>query len=184
MKDTTKKLIIYAAELFETKQISADKIYDLLLNSVSRKKEVTKTRQLVCYFLYNHYEMTYVDICKEFRFANHTSVLYAVNEIHFSLRTDKRMQYRCNYVLDKINGLERFIIRNKPILKTELLDADKQFIIDNLNKGYSISYYSDVLNKNKGVIKSFLNLLKADSKKINKLQTINLPKRTNIKIDY
>lgn len=184
MKDTTKKLIIYAAELFETKQIPADKIYDLLLNSVTRKKEVTKTRQLVCYFLYNHYEMTLIDICKEFRFANHTSALYAVNEIHFSLRTDRRCKYRHDYMLDKINGLERFIMRQVPVLKTVLMDADKQFIIDNKNKGYSISYYSDILNKHKFTIKSFLKVLKENSKKSNTLRQGNLPKFKSTVIDY
>tara|TARA_R110000868_G_scaffold136447_1_gene349415 strand:+ start:21063 stop:21578 length:516 start_codon:yes stop_codon:yes gene_type:complete len=171
MKDTTKKLIIYAAELFETKTIPANQIYDLLLNSVTRKKEVTKTRQLVCYFLYNHYEMTLIDICKEFRFANHTSVLYAVNEIHFSLRTDKRMRYRHDYMLDKINGLECSIIRHIPVLKTELSDVDKLFIQDNFFKGYSISYYSDILIKHKQTIKAFLKFLKEDSKKSNTLQS-------------
>lgn len=167
MNDTTKKLIKYAAELYETKIVPADKIYDLLLNSVTRKKEVTKTRQLVCYFLYNHYDMTLLQICNEFRLANHTSVLYAVNEVHYSLRTDKRMTYRHDYMLDKINGLERFIIRNKPILKSELLDDDKQFIQENINKGYSISYYSDVLNKHKYTIRCFLKFLKSESKKNN-----------------
>jgi hypothetical protein len=184
MNDTTKKLIRYAAELYESKAIPAEKIYDLLLNSVTRKKEVTKTRQLVSYFLYNHYEMTLCDISKEFRLANHTSILYAVNEVHFSFRTDKRMRYRHDYMLDKINGLERFILRPTTILKTELSNADKQFIEDTLNKKYSISYYSDVLSKNKGIIKSFLKVLNINSKKSNTLRQVNLPKFKSTTIDY
>lgn len=171
MKDTTKKLIKYAAELYESEIVPAEKIYDLLLNSVTRKKEVTKTRQLVCYFLYNHYDMTLLEICKEFRLANHTSVLYGVNKVHFSLRTDKRMTYRHDYMLDRINGLERFIIRNKPILRNELSEDDKLFITENLNKGYSISYFSDILNKHKYTIRCFLKFLKSESKKNNKLHS-------------
>jgi len=164
MKTTTKKLCQLASELYESKNLSAEMIYDLILNSKSRKKEVTKAKQLVSFFLYNHFDMTYCAISREFGFKNHTSVLYHVNEVYFSLRTDKRMKYRHDYILDILNGVERTILRNKPILKSVLSEDDKQFIKDNLNQGYSISYLSDVLNKHKGIIKSFLLNVKKERK--------------------
>lgn len=181
MKDTTKKLCLTASELYESKNYPAHKIFELLLNSKSRIKEVSKAKQLVSYFLYNHYNMTFIQIANEFKMINHSSVLYHVNEVHFSLRTDKRMKYRHDYMLDIINGVERTILRNKPISRNVLSDDDKKFIDENV---HTVSYYSDILNKNKGVIRLYLQNVHKERKLSYIAQQIRVAKMLNTRIDY
>ena len=184
MTKETLKLCYYASELYESKKYSSNQIYDLLTKTRSRKKEVTKARQLVSYFLYNHYKLTLKEIAKELNLVNHTTIMYHIDQVFFSLRTDKRMKYRHDFMLDVLNGLERTISRNKPISRQVLSQDDKDFILSNLNKNYSIIYLSDFLNKTKNAVRFYLQSLQKESKKINKLQTFNLPKQTNFKIDY
>lgn len=184
MKNETLKLCYYASELYESKKLTANQIYELLTKTKNRQGEVAKARQLVAYFLYNHYNLTLKEIAKELNLANHTSIIYQIDKVYFSLRTDKRMKYRYDFMQDIINGIHRTVIRNKVVSKAILQEQDKEFIRENLNKGYSISYFSDVLNKHKNAIQRYLSTLKKDNKKIVKLPEYSLIKITNNKIDY
>jgi hypothetical protein len=184
MTKETLKLCYYASELYESKKYTANQIYDLLTKTQSRKKEVTKARQLVSYFLYNHYNLTLKEITKEINLINHTTIMYHIDQVYFSLRTDKRMKYRHDFMLDIINGLERTVIRNKPISRNVLSQDDKDFIFNNLNQGYSISYYSDVLNKTKCSIKYYLHSLKKENINTFRKNQIKIPNIVNKQIDY
>jgi predicted transcriptional regulator len=124
------------------------------------------------------------EIAKELNLVNHSTIVYHIDQVFFSLRTDKRMKYRHDFMLDIINGIERTVKRNKVISKQVLSQDDKDFILNNLNNNYSISYLSDVLNKTKNAVKFYLQSLEKEPKKVNKLQTFNLPKQTYFKIDY
>lgn len=184
MNETTLKFCYYASELYESKKLSANQIYELLIKSKSRKDEVSRARQLISYMLYNHCNMTMVQIAKELNLKNHSSILYQIDQVYFSLRTDKRMQYRVNFMVDIFNGVYRTITRDTPISKGVLSDDDKEFIKTNAHKGYSISYFSDVLNKNKGSIKFYLRSLNIDSLNASRKVQVNLPKFANKQIDY
>lgn len=184
MTQETLKLCYYASELYESKRLTSNQIYELLTKSTRRIGEVTKARQLVAYMLYNHYNMTLIDIAKELGLRNHSSVIYQIDKVYFSLRTDKRMQYRVNYMVDVYNGVYRTIKRNKPISKAILSDDDKEFIKANISNGYSVSYYSDILNKTKGAVKNYLSTLKKETLTKPKKEQFFLPKFVNTKIDY
>lgn len=184
MRDETLKLCYYASELYESKNMSANQIYEFLTKTKIRKGEVTKARQLVSYMLYNYCNMTMVQIAKEFKLKDHTAILYHIDQVYFKLRTDKRMQYRVNFMKDIINGLERKVKRDIPFFKNILSDDDKEFIKNNISNGYSVSYYSDILNKTKGAVKHYLSTLQKDTLNASRKVQVNIPKFVNTQIDY
>jgi hypothetical protein len=180
MKDITKNLCKIAADINESKKFSSDKIFELLINSKSRLKEVSRSKQLVSYFLYNNYNFTLTQIAKELNMKNHTSIMHHIDNVFYGLRTDKRAKYRHDFMLDVMSGLKRTIIRNKTISRNELSDDDKKFIDEN---SYNVSYYSDVLTKNKGVISLYLKNIHKENKARYKNQML-MPKISFNKIDY
>lgn len=184
MNENTLKLCYYASELYESKKLSANQIYHLLTTTKRQIGEVTKARQLVSFMLYNHFNLTQVEIAKELGLKNHSSIIYHIDQVYFKLRTDKRMQYRVDFMKDIINGVQRTVKRDVPISKAILSDDDKEFIEKNIKSGYSISYFSDILNKTKGAIRFYLKSLEKQTLNKSRKEQINLPKFVNTKIDY
>jgi hypothetical protein len=184
MNQDTLKLCYYASELYESKKLSSNDIYQLLTTTNRRIGEVTKARQLVSYFLYNHYKMTMVQIAKEFKLQNHSSIIYQIDKVFYSLRTDKRMKYRHDFMLDIINGVQRIIMRDRPISKGILSEDDKEFIKANLSNDFSVSYYADILSKTKGAVKFYLYSLNKETLNATRKPQVKLSRFVIQKIDY
>jgi hypothetical protein len=161
MQETTKDLCYWAAQLYHTDRIPSDIIYDRILNSKSRLKEVAQAKQLVGYILYNHLGFTLQKVAYELNLTNHSTIIYWLDKIQIQLRTNRRMQYRYDYMKDVLSGNQKQIIRQVASVtnRNELSEADMQFMKSNFNNGYSVSYYSDVLRKNRHPIKSYLQFL-------------------------
>lgn len=174
MTQDTLKLCYYASELYESKKLSSIDIYNLLTTTTRRIGEVTKARQLVAFMLYNHYNLTMVEIAKEFKLNNHSSIIYQIDKVFYTLRTDKRMKYRYDFMLDIVNGVERTVKRNTPISRGILSQDDRDFIKANLANDFSVSYYSDILNKTKGAVKFYLFSLKKE--------TLNAVRKPQVKL--
>lgn len=184
MKDETLKLCYYASELYESKNISANQIYEFLTKTKIRKSEVTKARQLVSFMLYNYFNLTQWQIANELGLKNHSSILYHIDQVYFKLRTDKRMQYRVDFMKDIINGVQRTVKRDVPISRAILSNDDKLFIESNISNGYSVSYFSDILNKTKGAVKHYLATLQKETLNKSRKEQVFLPKFVSTKIDY
>lgn len=189
MQDKTKTLCYWASQLYQSDILSADEIYDKLLNSKTRKKEVAKAKQLVGYLLYNHYNFTQVMIANEFNLANHSTIVHWLDQVQSELKTNKRMQYRYNLMKDVIDGKDVKLIKQRPryFSRHALSDADKQFIKDNFNNGFCVSYFADVLNKTRKCVKSYFDYLSDengifDAPKINRYRIHSFNKRQTI--DY
>lgn len=189
MQEQTKTLCYWTSQLYQNEVLHADEIYDKLINSNSRLKPVSKAKQLAGYILYNHYDLTLQMIADEFGLTNHSTVIYWLDQVQSELKTNKRMQYRYNLMRDVINGKEVKIIRQKPkyFSRHALSDADKQFIKDNYNNGFSISYYADALNKTRKTVKDYLNFISKENDifkapKINRFRVHSFNKRKEI--DY
>ncbi|CAB5223311.1 Chromosomal replication initiator, DnaA C-terminal [uncultured Caudovirales phage] len=161
MQETTKDLCYWAAQLYHTDRVPSDIIYDRILNSKSRLKEVAQAKQLVGYILYNHLGFTLQQVAHELNLINHTTIIYWIDKIQVQLRTNRRMQYRYDYMKDVLRGEQKQIIRQASSIsnKNELSEADMQFIKSNFNNGYSVSYYADVLRKNRQPVKTYLSFL-------------------------
>ena len=188
MQETTKDLCYYAAQLYHTDRVPSDIIYDRILNSKSRLKEVAQAKQLVGYMLYNHLGFTLYQTAIELGITNHATVIYWLDKIQVQLRTNRRMQYRYDYMKDVLRGEQKEIIRQSAQVpnKNKLSEADMQFMKANFNNGYSVSYYADVLRKNRQPVKEYLKFL------LKEISIFNAPKvdkfrATSIKshsIDY
>lgn len=167
MTDETKKLCLWASALYENERLTRDEIYFYITNSKSRIKEVSQTKQLVGYMLYNHFNYTMQMIAEEFSLINHSTVVYWMDRVQMSVKTNKRMKYRYDYLLDCIKGDVKEVRRigNTTISKRILSDADRDFIRLNINRGYSVTYFADVLRKTRGCIKDYLLLIERKSNK-------------------
>jgi hypothetical protein len=73
MQEETKDLCYWAAQLYHTDRIPSDIIYDRILNSKSRLKEVAQAKQLVGYMLYNHLGFTLQQVAYELNLTNHST---------------------------------------------------------------------------------------------------------------
>lgn len=189
MQDKTKTLCYWASQLYQSDILSSNEIYDRLLNSKSRKREVSKAKQLVGYLLYNHYNFTQQMIASEFNLLNHSTVIHWLDQVQSELKTNKRMQYRYSFMKDIINGKQVKLIKQKHTYfsKHDLSEADKQFIKDNFNNGFCISYFADVLNKTRKCVKSYFDYLSNEKNifnapKANKYRVHSFNKRQTI--DY
>jgi hypothetical protein len=178
MQETTKDLCYWAAQLYHSERVPSDVIYDRVLNSNSRLKEVAQAKQLVGYMLYNHLGFTLQQVAHELNLTNHTTIIYWIDKIQVQLRTNKRMQYRYDYMKDVLRGEQKPIIRQQAeiINKNKLSEADMQFIKSNFNNGYSVSYYSDVLRKNRTPIKEYLKFL------LKEISIFNAPKVNRFRV--
>ena len=167
MTKETAQLCLWASALYENERLSRDEIYFYLINTRSRVKEVSNARQLVGYVLYNHFDYTMQMIAHEFSLTNHSTVVYWMDRVQMSIKTNKRMKYRYEYILDCINGnvLEIKKMGNSSVSKYKLSEADRDFIKINIDKGYSISYLADVLKKTRKCIKEYLLLIDSKSNK-------------------
>jgi len=188
MQETTKDLCYWAAQLYHSERVPSDVIYDRVLNSNSRLKEVAQAKQLVGYMLYNHLGFTLQQTAIEMGITNHATVIYWIDKIQVQLRTNKRMQYRYDYMKDVLRGEQKQIIRQSTAVpnKNELSEADMQFIKSNFNNGYSVSYYADVLRKNRQPVKSYLQFLLKEfsifsAPKIDRFRTSSIKSQS---IDY
>ena len=172
MQETTKDLCYWAAQLYHTDRVPSDIIYDRILNSKSRLKEVAQAKQLVGYMLYNHLGYTLQQVAYELNLTNHSTIIYWLDKIQVQLRTNRRMQYRYDYMKDVLRGEQKEIIRQTSNVanRNELSEADMQFMKSNFNNGYSVSYYADVLRKNRQPIKSYLRFL------LKEISIFNAPK--------
>jgi len=161
MQETTKDLCYWSAQLYHTDRVPSDIIYDRLLNSKSRLKEVAQAKQLVGYMLYNHLGYTLKQVALELNLTNHSTIIYWLDKIQVQLRTNKRMQYRYDYMKDVLRGEQKQIIRQSTSVanRNELSAADMQYLKLNFNNGYSVSYYADVLRKNRQPVKMYINFL-------------------------
>lgn len=167
MTEETKKLCLWASALFESEKLSRDEIYFYITNTRSRVKPVSNTRQLVGYILYNHYNFTMQMIAEEFSLTNHSTIVYWMDRVQMSIKTNKRMQYRYEYLLDCIKGDVKEVKKmgNSSVSKHKLSEADRDYIRFNIDKGYSISYLADVLKKTRKCIKEYLLLIESKSNK-------------------
>lgn len=165
MKEETKNLCYWAAQLYHTDRVPSDVIYDLVLNSNSRLKEVSQARQLVGYMLYNHFGYTLQGIASEFNLLNHSTILYWMDKIQVQLRTNRRMQYRYDFMKDVLNGTQKPIIRQSTsvINKNILSQADMHFIKSTFTSGFSICYYADVLRKNRQPVRDYMRFLSKEN---------------------
>jgi hypothetical protein len=165
MQEGTKKLCYWASQLYQNELFHADEIYDKLVNSKSRLKPVSKSKQLVGYILYNHFNFTQEMIASEFNLVNHSTIVYWLDRVQSELKTNKRMQYRYNLMKDVIDGKEIKVIKHRPkyFNRHTLSDADKQFIKDNINNGFCVSYFADVLNKTRKTVKDYLTFVTKDN---------------------
>jgi len=161
MQETTKDLCYWSAQLYHTDRVPSHIIYDRILNSKSRLKEVAQAKQLVGYILYNHFGYTYLQVALELNLTNHSTIIYWIDKIQVQLRTNRRMQYRYDYMKDVLRGEQKEIKRQSLTIsnKNELTEADMQFIKSNFNNGYSVSYFADVLRKNRQPVKTYMNFL-------------------------
>jgi len=161
MQETTKELCYYASQLYHTDRVPSDIIYDRILNSQSRLKEVAQAKQLVGYMLYNHLGYTLQNVAYELNLINHSTIIYWLDKIQVQLRTNRRMQYRYDYMKNVLRGEQKEIIRQPSSVanRNELTEADMQFIKSNFNNGYSVSYYADVLRKNRQPVKKYFQFL-------------------------
>lgn len=161
MTDETKKLCLFASSLFESERLSKDEIYYYVTNTNSRIKEISKTRQLVGFVLYNHYNYTMQMISNDFGLTNHSTVVYWMDRVMHEIKINKRMDYKYKYILDCIKGDIKPIKRMNStyVSKYLLSQADKDYIRFNIEKGYSVSYISDTLKKTRKCIKDYLILL-------------------------
>ena len=189
MQEQTKTLCYWASQLYQNEIYNADAIYERLVNSKSRLKPISKAKQLVGYVLYNHFDFTQEMIASEFGLVNHSTIIYWLDQVQSELKTNKRMQYRYNLMKDVVNGKEVKIIvpRPKYFTRYSLSDADKKFIKDNYNNGFSISYYADALNKTRKTVKDYLNFISKENDiftapKINRFRVHSFNKRKEI--DY
>lgn len=188
MKEETKNLCYWAAQLYHTDRVPSDVIYDRILNSKSRLKEVAQAKQLVGYILYNHYSYTLQEVAYELNLINHSTIIYWLDKIQTQLRTNKRMQYRYDFMKDILAGKQREIVRSNVsvINKNILTDADMQFIKSTIRNKYSICYYADVLRKNRTPVRDYIRFLSKelgifDAPKIEKFRVTSF--KTN-SIDY
>lgn len=161
MQEKTKDLCYWAAQLYHTDRVPSDIIYERLLNSNSRLKEVAQSKQLVGYMLYNHLGFTLQQVAYELNLINHSTIIYWIDKIQVQLRTNRRMQYRYDYMKDVLNGVKKEIVRQSVavINKNELSQADMHFIKSNFSSGYSISYFADALKKNRRPVKLYFKFL-------------------------
>jgi hypothetical protein len=188
MQETTKDLCYWSAQLYHTDRVPSDVIYDRILNSKSRLKEVAQAKQLVGYMLYNHLGYTLQQVAYELNLTNHSTIIYWLDKIQVQLRTNRRMQYRYDYMKDVLRGEQKPIIRQSTSVpnKNELSEADMQFMKSNFNNGYSVSYYADVLRKNRQPVKSYLRFLLKEisifsAPKIDRFRTSSIKSQS---IDY
>lgn len=158
MNEKTKKLCYHASKLYESQRISANTIYDLLVYSNSRVKEVAQARQLVGYVLYNNTKTNLQSVAEELNITNHSTVIHWLDKISVDLRTNRRMQYRVQYLTDIFKGNPRELIRNSfnKTSKHHLTNAEMQFIVDNYENIKDICYYADFLGKNRLSIKRYI----------------------------
>lgn len=188
MREETKNLCYWAAQLYHTQRIPSDIIYDRVLNSKSRLKEVAQARQLIGYMLYNHFHLTLQQVADELNLVNHSTVIYWLDKIQVQIRTNKRMEYRYNFMKDVLVGKQKQIVRQRVEIasRNKLSDADMQFIKSNFTSGFSVSYYADVLRKNRMPVKEYLNFLSKefyifDAPKIERFRTTGIKSQS---IDY
>jgi hypothetical protein len=161
MQEKTKDLCYWAAQLYHTDRVPSDVIYDLVLNSNSRLKEVAQAKQLVGFMLYNHFGFTLQQVAYELNLTNHSTIIYWLDKIQVQLRTNRRMQYRYDFMKDVLNGTQKEIIRPTGTIanKNSLSEADMHFIKSTFTSGYSICYYADVLRKNRQPIRDYMKFL-------------------------
>jgi hypothetical protein len=161
MQENTKNLCYWAAQLYHTDRIPSDKIFDLVLNSKSRLKEVAQAKQLVGFVLYNHFGFTLQQVAFELNLTNHSTIIYWLDKIQVQLRTNRRMQYRYDFMKDVLNGTQKEIVRNtgNAVNKNILSEADMHFIKSTYTSGYSISYYADALRKNRHPVRDYMKFL-------------------------
>ena len=165
MQETTKILCFIASQLNQSNRIGVDTIYDGLVNTKSRVKEIARARQLVGYMLYNHCGMTLKEVAIELNLTNHSTVIYWLDRMESDLKHSKRMQFRYQYLKDYLNGVEREPIKKVDIVdnKNVLSEADKQFINSTIKRGYSYCYYADALRKNRQVVREYIKLFRKNN---------------------
>lgn len=189
MKDNTKQLCLWASALYESERVSRDEIYFDVVNTKSRTKEVSQTKQLVGYMLYNHFDFTMQMIAEEFKLINHSTIVYWMYRVQQEIKTNRRMKYRYEYLKDCLQGEVKEIKKmvNSYQSNRILSDADKDFIKFNLDKGFSVSYISDALKKTRGAVKEYIALLnrknpKLEAKAMSRVRVHSFNKRQPI--DY
>lgn len=167
MKDKTKQLCLWTSALYESERMSRDEIYAQLISTTSRIKEVSQCKQLVGYLLYNKFDYTMQMVVEEFKLKNHSTAVYWMDRIEHQIKTNKRMKYRYDYLLDCLAGNFKEIKRVNTEFKSKynLSDADKDFIRLHIDKGYSITYIADVLRKTRGTIKDYIKVIDVKSSK-------------------
>jgi hypothetical protein len=187
MKEETKNLCHWASQLYESDRMPASEIYACLLNTKTRIKEVAQAKQIVGYMLYNHCDYTLQQVANELNLTNHSTAIYWIDKIQTELRTNSRMKNRYNYMLDVINGNPKPLSRNKNTNsdKNVLSEYDMQYIKSNMKFKYNVSYYADMLRKNRSPINAYLRFLKKQNA-IFGTQKSNTykPKLETKKIDY
>jgi len=187
MKEETKNLCHWAAQLYESDRMSSSEIYACLLNTKTRIKEVAQAKQIVGYMLYNHCEYTLQQVVNELNLTNHSTAIYWIDKIQTELRTNSRMKFRYNYMLDVINGNPKPLVRNKNANtdKNVLSEYDMQYIKSNIKFKYNVSYYADMLRKNRSPINVYMRFLKKQSVIFGTQKTSSYkPKLETKKIDY
>ena len=189
MTKETAQLCLWASALYENERLSRDEIYFYLINTRSRVKEVSNTRQLVGYVLYNHFDYTMQMIAEEFKLINHSTIVYWMDRVQQEIKTNRRMKYRYEYLKDCLQGEVKEIKKMITAYQSNriLSDADKDFIKFNLDKGFSVSYISDALKKTRGAVKEYIALLnrknpKLEAKAMSRVRVHSFNKRQPI--DY
>ena len=159
MREETKQLCQTASRLFQSKRIHRSALYEMILNTNLRLKEVSRARQMIGYVLYNHYGFTLKEVVSELNCVNHSTAIYWLDRVHSEIKGNTRAKSQYEYIMNEINGIPN---REIPELKTNELTltiSDIDFIEMNLDK-YNVSEFSDILKKYRSVVRKYIEKIK------------------------
>jgi hypothetical protein len=159
MKDKTKQLCQMASRLFQSKRIHRSALYEMILNTNLRLKEVSRARQMIGYILYNHYGFTLKEVVVELNCVNHSTAIYWLDRVHSDIKGNTRVKSQYDYIMNEINGIPNREITECKTNQYALNIADIDFIELNIDK-YNVSEFADILKKYRNVVKKYIDKVK------------------------
>jgi len=160
MKDETKNLCHSASRLFQSKRIHRTALYEMLIKSNIRLKEVSRARQMIGYILYNHYGLTLKEVSNQLNCVNHTTTLYWLDRVQNDIKGNTRVKSQYDYMMNEINGIPNREILDTKSNKSTLTISDIDFIELNIDK-YNLSEFADILKKYRNIIKRYIAKVKS-----------------------
>jgi hypothetical protein len=159
MKDETKQLCHTASRLFQSKRVHRSALYEMILNTNLRLKEVTRARQMIGYILYNHYGFTLKEVVSELNCVNHSTAIYWLDRVQRDIKGNTRVKSQYEYIMNEINGIPNREIPESKINEFTLTMSDIDFIEMNIDK-YNVSEFADILKKYRNVVRRYIEKIK------------------------